>query len=262
MKKLILFSFSLLIVSVIAARPVTKQNIQTGSAYITTTDTLELYDTLGNKINNSTINVNGSNPSVDALVGFIWVKNTTNTMMSDVYVRRKINQEASGTENAFCFGVNCYPPWVNTSGVATTIGGGITDESFYADYYPYGNGGMTSITYEFFDSITFGKRVSAKATIEFGISAVGIDENKMVFKGPFPNPASLHANLDYNLPTATNTAQLIISNTLGVIVETVNLEGRSGKNTLDVSGYASGIYFYSITVDGKVVQTKKLIVKH
>ena len=261
MKKLLLFSFSLLIVSIIAARPVTLQNLHTSSKFFTATDTLELYDTQGHKINNSTINVSGSNPSVD-LVGYIWVKNTTTTTMPEVYVRRKVNQQAAGTENAFCFGVNCYPPWVGTSTVATTIGGGITDESFYADYYPYGNGGLTSLTYEFFDSITFGHRVSAKATIEFGISGVGIDEEKMVFKGPFPNPASLHANLDYNLPTPGNNAQLIIRNTLGVIVETVILEGRSGKNTVDVSGYASGIYFYSISVAGKVVQTKKLIVKH
>ncbi|MEI8046442.1 MAG: T9SS type A sorting domain-containing protein [Bacteroidota bacterium] len=267
MKKLLLFSFSLLMLSVIAARPVPSQNLLTGSTHITATDTLELYDIQGNKINNATIKVTGTNPTVDALVGHIWIKNTTNTRMPNVFVRRTINHQVDSTANAFCFGINCYSPMTDESVYADTLPAGVRDTSFYADYYPDpfgtgGHGGLTSITYEFFDAITFGHRVSAKATIEFHISGAGINEDKMVFKGPYPNPASLRANLDYNLPTSSNNAQLIIRNTLGVVVETVNLEGRSGKNTIDVSGYASGIYFYSISVDGKVVQTKKLIVKH
>ena len=262
MKKLILFAVSILFVSVLAARPVTLQHLISDSKYILGTDTLELYDTLGKKINNSTIKITGSNPSADALVGYMWIKNTTTTEMANVFVRRVVNYEVPGTSNSFCFGINCYGPMTNESTFPVTLASGVIDKSFYADYYPDGHGGLSSITYEFFDNVSFGVPVVAKATIEFHISASGVDDNKLVFKGPYPNPASQNANFEYNLPANCNNAQLVIRNMLGVEVDNFTFENRSGKKSIDVSNYASGIYFYTISVDGKTIQSKKMIVKH
>ena len=262
MKKLILLSLSLLFVSAMYARTVSLANSFAGPNFKIGTDTLELYDTLGYKINNQTIKVTGSDPAVEALVSYIWLKNTTTTQMSNVFVRRAVNQEVPNTTNSFCFGIQCYPPWVNESAVADTVKVGIIDKSFYADYYPDGHGGLTSVTYEFFDNVTFGVPVSAKATVEFSISAEGVSEDKLVFKGPFPNPASQSTNFEYNLPASHNSAQLIIRNMLGIEVENMMLESRSNKKSVNVSTYPSGIYFYTLVVDGKVIQSKKLIVKH
>jgi len=267
MKKLLLLSFALLFVSALFARPVVLNNLAAGSTYVISTDTLELYDTLGNKINNGTIRITGSDPKADALVGHIWLKNTTNTDMTNVFVRRKVNQEVENTGNSFCFGVQCYPPFVGESSVADTAKVGIYNKSFYADYYPDimddgGHGGLTSVTYEFFDNLTFGVPVSAKATIEFLVSASSINEDKLVFKGPYPNPASQSTNFEYNLPAAFKSAQVIIRNMLGVEIEDMSLQNRSGKITFDLSSYAAGIYFYTLMVDGNIIQSKKLIVKH
>ncbi len=262
MKKLLLFTFTLLLLSVLTARPLTLQSIHSDSNYILSTDTLELYDTLGNIINNSTIRITSSDPDVDPMVGHIWFKNTTNTEMPNVKVRRIINQEVEGSMNTFCFGTSCYGPSTDESPVADTAKVGIINKSFYADYSPNQNGGITSITYEFFDSITFGVRVSAKATIEFHLSANSINEDKLVFKGPYPNPASLSVNFEYNLPATVRNARLIIRNLLGVEMENIAIETRSGKKSIDVNNFASGIYFYSLILDGKVIQSKKMIVKH
>jgi len=259
MKKILLFTISLTIMSVLSARPLLFDTF--GSKYVISADTLELYDTLGNKINNKIVVVSGSNPSVDALVGYIRVKNTTTTNLNHVFVRRVVNQEVANTTNSFCFGVQCYPPWVNESTAADTIKAGATDNSFYADYYPDGHGGLTSVTYEFFDNITFGTPVSAKATIDFLISAAGFDENNLVFKGPYPNPSSQVAHFEYNIPSV-NSARLIIRNMLGVQLENQVIETGNGKKSIDVSGYASGIYFYSLIIDGKTVQSKKMVVRH
>jgi hypothetical protein len=49
---------------------------------------------------------------------------------------------------------------------------------------------------------------------------------------------------------------------LGIEVENMLLESRSNKKSINVSTYPSGIYFYTLVVDGKVIQSKKLIVKH
>jgi hypothetical protein len=263
MKKLLLFTFSLFFVSVLSARAVTTmKQMNTELNFMSVPDTLELYDTLGVLINNGLIKISGSDPNVDLLTGHIWIKNTTTTEMPNVYVRRIINQEVGSSQNAFCFGVNCYPPSTNQSAIPTVLAAGVLDKSFYADYYPNGNGGLTSITYEFFDNLTFGVKVSAKATIEFAISANSINEDKLVFKGPFPNPSSQYATFEYSLPAIYNSAELIIRNLLGIEVGSFTFENGTGKKAVDVSRYASGIYFYSYIVDGKVIQSKKLIVKH
>jgi len=262
MNKLILFAFSVLLVSVVFARPIPTKILNSDPDFLSATDTLELYDNAGNKINNATIKVTGSDPNIDALVGYIWLKNTTNTEMPNVFVRRSINQEVLNTTNSFCFGINCYPPWVNESASADTAKVGIINKSFYADYYPDGNGGLTSITFEFFDNITFGVPVSAKTTIEFLISANSVKEDKLVFKGPYPNPASQITSFEYNLPSSAKSARLIVRNSLGVEVENSMLDNQSGKKSINVSSYPSGIYFYTLIVDGKTIQSKKMIVKH
>ncbi len=266
MKNILLLIFALIFIQAINARPVILQNMLADSKYILASDTLELFDTLGNKINNGEITIFGSNPDVDALVGYIRVKNNTDTPMQNVFVRRIIKHEVDSTQNSFCFGVNCYGPMTNESTFPTEIAAGATDNSFYGDYYPDkygtgGHGGLTAITYEFFDNVTFGVPVSAKATINFHISASSIADNKIIFKGPYPNPASQFTHFEYNIPSV-NKAQLIIRNMLGVEIETIQFDNRSGKKSVDVSNYASGLYFYSLVVDGKIVQSKKLIVKH
>ncbi len=266
MKKILLLIFAFTFIQAINARPFTLQNMLEDSKYILATDTLELFDTLGNKINNGEITILGSDPDVDALIGYIRVKNNTDSPMQNVFVRRIINQEVDSTQNSFCFGVNCYGPMTNESTFPTEIDAGVTDNSFYGDYYPDkfgtgGHGGLTSITYEFFDNVTFGVPVSAKATINFHISANSIADNKIIFKGPYPNPASRLTHFEYNIPSVNN-AQLIIRNMLGVEVETILFDNGSGKKSIDVSNYASGFYFYTLVVDGKIVQSKKLIVRH
>jgi len=249
--------------SALVARPLSLQQQFSDSKYMVGTDTLELYDTLGNKINNSTIRIYSSNPDIDVMIAYVWIKNTTGTEMPNLFVRRITNYAVENSDNNFCFGIQCYPPFLDESTIADTAKVGILNKTFTGDYSPYGHSGITSITYEFFDNITFGDAaVSSKVTFEYHLSANSINEDKLVFKGPFPNPASQYANFEYTLPIGTNKAQLIIRNMLGIEIENLKIENHSGKKAIDVSTYPSGIYFYTLLVDGKVIQSKKLIVKH
>src|SRR6188508_1053059 len=51
----------------------------------------------------------------------------TGTQPIDLKVRRKIIQEVNGSENNFCWGINCYPPNVSVSPDAETILAGATN---------------------------------------------------------------------------------------------------------------------------------------
>ncbi len=223
---------------------------------------IQLQDEAGNRINDGIIKINSSDVDVFQLQAHIWIKNQSFIDLNNIYVKRTINQEVAGSNNSVCFGVQCYPPWVGTSLDPYLVAADSLDKSFYGDYQPTKNGGLTSITYEFYDSLTLTFPVYAKTTVEYHLSGVGVNEDQAEFKGPYPNPSSKTATFEYNLPSSANTTRLLIRNLLGVEVANISIENRSAKKTIDVSSYAAGIYFYSLVTNGKVVQSKKMIVKH
>ncbi|MFL5788419.1 MAG: hypothetical protein ACJ748_10225, partial [Flavisolibacter sp.] len=73
-----------------------------------------------------------------------------------------------------------------------------------------------------------------------------------------PNPAGNSTRIQYSIPSATNRAQLVLSNNLGQVIKTVPLNA-SGVINLDTSLLSSGVYNYSLIVDGKIIDTKKLV---
>ncbi|MFL5788513.1 MAG: T9SS type A sorting domain-containing protein, partial [Flavisolibacter sp.] len=73
-----------------------------------------------------------------------------------------------------------------------------------------------------------------------------------------PNPAKNSTSIGYSLPTNNNSAQLQIMDNLGRTVKTIPLNS-SGRINLDLSSLSTGNYTYSLVIDGKVVETKKLV---
>lgn len=74
-----------------------------------------------------------------------------------------------------------------------------------------------------------------------------------------PNPVNKSASIQYSLPSGNNTAQLLVTDDSGRTVKAVKLSS-SGIVNLDVSVLSSGIYNYSLVIDGKIVETKKMVV--
>ena len=93
----------------------------------------------------------------------------------------------------------------------------------------------------------------------------GTDETEMTSDTAFevelsPNPATTNVEVSYTLPEGMTNATLVMTNTLGVNVKTVQLDGNNGKTTLSLEELPSGIYFYTIRC-GENVKTGKLIKK-
>jgi hypothetical protein len=74
-----------------------------------------------------------------------------------------------------------------------------------------------------------------------------------------PNPATGSTRITYTLPAKTKQAQLVLTDGTGKMVKTVSLTS-SGAVTIDTTGLNSGVYNYSLVVDGDVVATKRLTV--
>lgn len=74
-----------------------------------------------------------------------------------------------------------------------------------------------------------------------------------------PNPATTWTAVDYSLPANLSKATITVSNVLGVIVMSTELNGNQGQKVLDLHGLADGVYLYTIKC-GEYVQTGKLVI--
>ncbi|MFH1319033.1 MAG: T9SS type A sorting domain-containing protein [Bacteroidota bacterium] len=196
----------------------------------------------------------------------------------DVKVERIENTIAAGSVNYFCWDI-CYTPGVSISPDPVTIAPGDTCTKFYAVYELHGTTDTSDITYAFFRSgkstadtvyvnVIFSPNSIPSDTfyISIGIlSTIGegsafSDKNKV--SNSHPNPANAFFSLNYSLKADTKHASIIIRDMLGSVVKETRLQGKQGKVIYQTSGLKTGIYFYSLVVDGKICSTRKIVVGH
>ena len=77
----------------------------------------------------------------------------------------------------------------------------------------------------------------------------------------FPNPFNPSTKINFQIPEASSV-ELIIFDINGREIKTiVNDYKNKGEYTADFSGenYSSGVYFYSLKINGKLVKTNKMV---
>jgi hypothetical protein len=76
-----------------------------------------------------------------------------------------------------------------------------------------------------------------------------------------PNPADGTCYIAYYIPSDARQAQLTFTDATGRVLKTYSITASGyGKQLFNSNEIASGIYQYSLTVDGKLVDTKKMVV--
>jgi hypothetical protein len=85
-------------------------------------------------------------------------------------------------------------------------------------------------------------------------------ENLIILNQNDPNPFAEETDITYFLPETVNNAKMMFYDNTGRIIKAVELQG-TGNGTLHVyaSNLSSGIYVYALIVDGKVIDTKKMV---
>lgn len=91
---------------------------------------------------------------------------------------------------------------------------------------------------------------------------ISIEEPKIATEiSVFPNPATTHLNVSYNLGSGNNGSFELV-NLVGSAVYKKNLTERESKFNLNIEKLPKGVYFYSIkNNNGKVLTTRKLVVR-
>ncbi|WP_082815205.1 T9SS type A sorting domain-containing protein [Pontibacter akesuensis] len=77
----------------------------------------------------------------------------------------------------------------------------------------------------------------------------------------YPNPSRGYTSLALNLP-GNDSYKIRISNTIGKVLTVQEVApAERAKIDLDLTSLPSGIYFYSLLVNGKTVETKRLVLQ-
>jgi hypothetical protein len=86
------------------------------------------------------------------------------------------------------------------------------------------------------------------------------DKNIVVLNQNVPNPFAESTVITYNIPENTGFAQIIFYNSNGQLIKAVDLNQRgTGQLNVFANDLSSGTYTYTLIVDGKSIDTKRMI---
>lgn len=96
---------------------------------------------------------------------------------------------------------------------------------------------------------------SASSITEVELSS----KNVVVLDQNAPNPFAQQTTISYFLPDNTGKAEMLFYNSGGMLIKTIQLEKGKGQVNVFASDLTGGVYTYSIVIDGKVSETKRMI---
>jgi hypothetical protein len=75
-----------------------------------------------------------------------------------------------------------------------------------------------------------------------------------------PNPFSVQTTIKFEIPETVQGAQIHICNMTGTLLKTITINQRqSGSVTINANEFVAGMYLYSLVCDGKIVDTKQMM---
>lgn len=76
-----------------------------------------------------------------------------------------------------------------------------------------------------------------------------------------PNPLTNTTAIQYSVPANVRSAQMLITDNSGKTIKQIQLaKNTNGTINIDASALSSGTYSYTLIVDGKIIDTKKMVV--
>lgn len=245
------FAFIFASFVVLAQSSLLVTNVTGGGSVIT--NSMVIYRTVGAGVMDQ-IDINIKNISTS----------TKSYKMRMYYDLRHVVAPGDSSNPYFCFGTSCFPvnTLVSANSITLTANQTVSGTSVHYDE-SFTAAGASSIRYKIYDmnnaSVDF-----IEFTVKYNNPLASVKTNTALFlnvSDVYPNPSNTKAFITINTITDVNSAALSITNSLGAIVSSKNIELNVGKNVipLDVETLSSGIYFTTIT-SGNSKIVKKIII--
>ncbi len=95
--------------------------------------------------------------------------------------------------------------------------------------------------------------VSSVNSLQSAVSSASLQQNT-------PNPFSSSTSIGYVLPQTYSSAKIIISDSKGTTLKQISLNTKGkGNVNVDAATLASGAYYYTLYVDGKMIDSKQMM---
>ena len=206
--------------------------------------------------------LNNNDTIVEFLIGqeneintFVGYQNMTGSPV-EFQVRKEVLQlNEETTDILFCIG-ECY---TGNLSQPVTLGANemVPSDNLNAFHATYTGGTDPAVVkFTFFLPDNESDKVSFVIRYSNGTGVKDVDIQKSL--RAYPNPAVNSVNIDYAAPN--NHSYLVVKNLTGKEMFRTPIDAV-GKMRLDISQYAAGVYFYGVESDGKMLCTKKLLVK-
>lgn len=182
----------------------------------------------------------------------------TNNSGSDMSLKL-IAESIEGTDGSqmeFCIGTCHWGITVGTEYGPLALAAGATSGSGEVHFHNHSTENDV-ITYDFKIYEEGNETNAIHFTYKYDVNYVGIDNISKSNSSVYPNPAINYFTISVN--NSLIGTQLILTNLLGKTI--FNQKINSQKQTFSTRNLNSGIYFYSIVNNNKIVETKKIIIK-
>ncbi len=97
---------------------------------------------------------------------------------------------------------------------------------------------------------------------ETAVNKINVELTSMqviVLEQNVPNPFAEQTSISYYLPESIEGAQIVFTDLLGNTIKTADVKSGYGVVTVFAANLSSGQYSYSLLVNGKVVETKRMV---
>ncbi|MBX2986211.1 MAG: tail fiber domain-containing protein [Bacteroidia bacterium] len=110
------------------------------------------------------------------------------------------------------------------------------------------------------ESFIFGKQENSKPFTDNTFDPIGVLNRPALLEQNEPNPFSEETVIHYFLPYASNNAKIEIKDTEGRIVGLFRVtQVGYGNITISAGTLSAGNYFYSLIIDNKIIENKKMV---
>lgn len=157
----------------------------------------------------------------------------------------------------FCYG-QCYSPGLMLLPLenALPIPANGSHE-FSAHYMSLGNIGTCETQFVFFNRAGD----STWVTIKFSVGLTGIEDYQKVETSIFPNPVSSTATISYaGISNSFRKGSLVVYSYTGAKVKEYVIAASENSISVNAADFRSGMYLYSVVLDGKIVATNKMVI--
>lgn len=196
------------------------------------------------------------------LAGYAVVKNISNLPVEVAFKRIDENYTELTDSNAICWGL-CFTTNISQNPVSfnRTIQPGATDTAIvhvYPDLDGYTRDGF--IDYVLFDY--YNPTDSVAFRINFKVNGQPLSQEELA--GPslsvYPNPVRDLLKVNYDLAFGEE-AQFELINLVGSKVLSQTLDATKNYTEVDLSALRSGVYLYTLRVNGNLEISKKLVIE-